>query len=169
VLLLLELITFKKPWNSCVTQHFLALQQALHTYFYMFRYSCSTLATPGQRHECCLLFPTRPSSPQGGPAEKLKKLIQKQPLQEDGVRDAVSSARQRGNPYTVGRWHSCSVAGQQYKDLLWVCLQLKLIKACSTDEFAALGLQPPSLPAPAAALHDSLLAVAARLQAVQVR
>jgi hypothetical protein len=53
--------------------------------------------------------------------------------------------------------------------LLPPSLQLKLIKACSTDELVALGLQAPAPPAPASMLNDSQQPVAARLQAVQVR
>lgn len=58
---------------------------------------------------------------------------------------------------------------QQYTQRLLVFLQLKLIKACSTDELFALGLQAPSPPVPAAVLNDSQQPVAAQLQAVQVR
>ncbi|KAF6258294.1 Vasohibin-domain-containing protein [Scenedesmus sp. NREL 46B-D3] len=68
----------------------------------------------------------------GGQAEKLRQLIQKLPVSDDGVKEA-----------------------------------LKLIKACSTDELFALGLQAPSPPVPAAVLNDSQQPVAAQLQAVQ--
>ncbi|WIA10257.1 hypothetical protein OEZ85_010457 [Tetradesmus obliquus] len=68
----------------------------------------------------------------GGPAERLRQLIHKLPVQEDGVKQA-----------------------------------LKLIKGCSADELAAVGLQAPAPPVPAAAVDDSQQPIAARLQAVQ--